>query len=139
MQLLPRRLGFRTGGTAVRTVKLALVAIATGAGLVACDRIKNPLLSVDTPDIVTPDKATSAAGAQSFFIAAQGDFARLVGGDRGGSSPLGLNLTGGLLADALHSQVDLHALYGGVVPELASRDHVQRLLPLLRDVLERSG
>jgi N6-L-threonylcarbamoyladenine synthase len=45
----------------------------------------------------------------------------------------------GLLADALHSQVDLHALYGGVVPELASRDHVQRLLPLLRDVLERSG
>ena len=45
----------------------------------------------------------------------------------------------GLLADALHSQVELHALYGGVVPELASRDHVRRLLPLLRDVLERSG
>ena len=45
----------------------------------------------------------------------------------------------GLLADALHSQVDLHALYGGVVPELASRDHVRRLLPLLREVLERSG
>ncbi|HZZ94827.1 MAG TPA: tRNA (adenosine(37)-N6)-threonylcarbamoyltransferase complex transferase subunit TsaD [Usitatibacter sp.] len=44
----------------------------------------------------------------------------------------------GLLADALHSQVDLHALYGGVVPELASRDHVRRLLPLLREVLERS-
>ena len=45
----------------------------------------------------------------------------------------------GLLADALHSQVDLHALYGGVVPELASRDHVRRLLPLLREVLERSA
>jgi N6-L-threonylcarbamoyladenine synthase len=45
----------------------------------------------------------------------------------------------GLLADALHSQVDLHALYGGVVPELASRDHVRRILPLLRDVLGRSG
>jgi len=45
----------------------------------------------------------------------------------------------GLLADALHSQVELHALYGGVVPELASRDHVRRLLPLLREVLERSG
>jgi N6-L-threonylcarbamoyladenine synthase len=44
----------------------------------------------------------------------------------------------GLLADALHSQVELHALYGGVVPELASRDHVRRLLPLVRDVLERS-
>ena len=45
----------------------------------------------------------------------------------------------GLLADALHSQVELHALYGGVVPELASRDHVRRLLPLVRDVLGRSG
>ena len=82
---------------------LALVAIPTSTGLVAWDRIKNPLLEVSTPDIVTPDKASSAAGAQSFFIAAQGDFARLVGGDRGGSSPLGLNLTGGLLADELIS------------------------------------
>jgi N6-L-threonylcarbamoyladenine synthase len=45
----------------------------------------------------------------------------------------------GLLGDALHSQVKLHALYGGVVPELASRDHVRRLLPLLRDMLEGSG
>jgi len=41
----------------------------------------------------------------------------------------------GLLADALHSQVELHALYGGVVPELASRDHVRLLLPLVRSVL----
>src|SRR5207253_6565823 len=45
----------------------------------------------------------------------------------------------GLLADALHSQVELHALYGGVVPELASRDHVRRLVPLAANVLERSG
>jgi N6-L-threonylcarbamoyladenine synthase len=45
----------------------------------------------------------------------------------------------GLLGDALHSQVELHALYGGVVPELASRDHVQRLLPLTRSVLEGAG
>ena len=44
----------------------------------------------------------------------------------------------GLLADALHSQVDLHAEYGGVVPELASRDHIRRLLPLTRTVLERA-
>ncbi len=44
----------------------------------------------------------------------------------------------GLLADALHSQVELHALYGGVVPELASRDHVRRLLPLTREVLEKA-
>ncbi|MFZ6048348.1 tRNA (adenosine(37)-N6)-threonylcarbamoyltransferase complex transferase subunit TsaD [Pseudomonas sp. CR3202] len=45
----------------------------------------------------------------------------------------------GLLADALFSQIDLHRVYGGVVPELASRDHVKRLLPLLREVLETAG
>ena len=45
----------------------------------------------------------------------------------------------GLLAEALHSQVDLHALYGGVVPELASRDHVRRLLPLTQLALQRAG
>ena len=45
----------------------------------------------------------------------------------------------GLLAHALHSQVALHADYGGVVPELASRDHVRRLLPLIQTVLEQSG
>jgi N6-L-threonylcarbamoyladenine synthase len=45
----------------------------------------------------------------------------------------------GLLGEALHSQVELHALYGGVVPELASRDHVRRLLPLVRSVLESSN
>ena len=41
----------------------------------------------------------------------------------------------GLLADALFSQIDLHRAYGGVVPELASRDHVKRMLPLIRQVL----
>ncbi|MFO1295071.1 MAG: tRNA (adenosine(37)-N6)-threonylcarbamoyltransferase complex transferase subunit TsaD [Rubrivivax sp.] len=41
----------------------------------------------------------------------------------------------GLLAQALHSQVELHRPYGGVVPELASRDHVRRLLPLVRAAL----
>ncbi len=45
----------------------------------------------------------------------------------------------GLLAHALHSQVALHSRYGGVVPELASRDHVRRLLPLVDTVLERAG
>ena len=45
----------------------------------------------------------------------------------------------GVLGETLHSQVDLHALYGGVVPELASRDHVRRLLPLLREALGRAG
>ena len=41
----------------------------------------------------------------------------------------------GLLAHALHSQVEMHAEYGGVVPELASRDHIRRALPLLKKVL----
>ncbi len=45
----------------------------------------------------------------------------------------------GLLADALFSQIDLHRVYGGVVPELASRDHVKRLVPLMREVMERAG
>ena len=45
----------------------------------------------------------------------------------------------GLLAHELFSQVELHRLYGGVVPELASRDHIRRLLPLVRSVLESSG
>ncbi len=45
----------------------------------------------------------------------------------------------GLLAHAVHSQVSLHAGYGGVVPELASRDHVRKLLPLLSTVLEEAG
>jgi N6-L-threonylcarbamoyladenine synthase len=42
----------------------------------------------------------------------------------------------GLLADALHSQIDLHADYGGVVPELASRDHIRKIIPLIRRVLD---
>jgi N6-L-threonylcarbamoyladenine synthase len=44
----------------------------------------------------------------------------------------------GLLAHALHSQIALHAPYGGVVPELASRDHILKLLPLLEEVLQQS-
>ncbi|MFA5243148.1 MAG: tRNA (adenosine(37)-N6)-threonylcarbamoyltransferase complex transferase subunit TsaD [Sulfuricella sp.] len=45
----------------------------------------------------------------------------------------------GLLAHALHSQVAMHAEYGGVVPELASRDHIRRVLPLTRQVLTEAG
>src|SRR6187431_1858710 len=47
--------------------------------------------------------------------------------------------TGGLLAHALHSQVAMHEAYGGVVPELASRDHVRRTVPLIEDVLANAG
>ena len=45
----------------------------------------------------------------------------------------------GLLADALYSQIALHAEFGGVVPELASRDHVRKLLPLVRQVLDSAN
>jgi N6-L-threonylcarbamoyladenine synthase len=45
----------------------------------------------------------------------------------------------GLLSHALHSQVAMHAEYGGVVPELASRDHIRRVVPLLRSTLENAG
>lgn len=45
----------------------------------------------------------------------------------------------GLLADALYSQVELHQKYGGVVPELASRDHIRKTLPLIKEVLEKAG
>jgi len=45
----------------------------------------------------------------------------------------------GLLAHALHSQVAMHEAYGGVVPELASRDHIQRVVPLAQRVLAEAG
>jgi N6-L-threonylcarbamoyladenine synthase len=44
-----------------------------------------------------------------------------------------------LLAQALYSQVEMHRDYGGVVPELASRDHIRRVIPLTREVLAQSG
>jgi N6-L-threonylcarbamoyladenine synthase len=50
-----------------------------------------------------------------------------------------LDARGGLLAHELHSQVLLHRAYGGVVPELASRDHVRRLLPLVQRALQHAG
>ncbi|MCX7627231.1 MAG: tRNA (adenosine(37)-N6)-threonylcarbamoyltransferase complex transferase subunit TsaD [Methylophilaceae bacterium] len=45
----------------------------------------------------------------------------------------------GLLGHALYSQARMHAVYGGVVPELASRDHIRRVLPLIEQILESSG
>lgn len=46
---------------------------------------------------------------------------------------------GGLLGHRLYSQVAMHARYGGVVPELASRDHIRKTLPLIQELLEESG
>ena len=45
----------------------------------------------------------------------------------------------GLLSHAIYSQVAMHAEYGGVVPELASRDHIRRVLPLTQQILDESG
>jgi N6-L-threonylcarbamoyladenine synthase len=45
----------------------------------------------------------------------------------------------GLIAEALYSQIALHAEYGGVVPELASRDHIRKTLPLIEEVLSNAG
>ena len=44
-----------------------------------------------------------------------------------------------LLSHALHSQIEMHQAYGGVVPELASRDHIRRVLPLAKEVMAESG
>ena len=45
----------------------------------------------------------------------------------------------GLLSHALYSQIDMHAQYGGVVPELASRDHIRRIIPLIKQVLDEAS
>lgn len=45
----------------------------------------------------------------------------------------------GIIGDALYSQVELHAEYGGVVPELASRDHVRKTIPLVKEVLQQAN
>ena len=45
----------------------------------------------------------------------------------------------GLRGQVLYSQIKLHAEYGGVVPELASRDHVRKMIPLINQLLEQSG
>ena len=44
-----------------------------------------------------------------------------------------------LLALGLHSQIDMHQAYGGVVPELASRDHIRRVVPLVRQVMQQAA
>jgi N6-L-threonylcarbamoyladenine synthase len=48
-------------------------------------------------------------------------------------------LRGRALSDVVHTQADLHARYGGVVPELASRDHLQRVLPVIDEALRAAG
>lgn len=45
----------------------------------------------------------------------------------------------GLIADLLYSQIDLHQAYGGVVPELASRDHIRKCLPMIDQILKQTN
>src|SRR6476646_133851 len=78
------------------------LSLGGALGLGACN-VHDRLLDVQTPDIVDPGNAQSIAGAQAYYTAAVGDFSRFIGGDLGGSSPLGLNLTGGMLADEILS------------------------------------
>src|SRR6267142_3839482 len=51
----------------------------------------------------------------------------------------GEGLRGRVIADVVHTQKDVHEKWGGVVPELASRDHLQRVLPVLDEALRRAG
>src|SRR5207237_10529507 len=51
----------------------------------------------------------------------------------------GEGLRGRVLSDVVHTQKDVHEKWGGVVPELASRDHLQRVLPVLDDALGKAG
>ncbi|MFT6624986.1 MAG: N6-L-threonylcarbamoyladenine synthase [Cycloclasticus sp.] len=66
---------------------------------------------------------------------------RLVLGIETSCDETGVALYGdnGLVADVLHSQVAMHEEYGGVVPELASRDHVQKLIPLIKQCFSEAG
>ena len=59
--------------------------------------------------------------------------------DETGIALYSTDVGGGLLSHALHSQILMHREYGGVVPELASRDHIRRAVPLLRKVMADSG
>src|SRR6476620_7485008 len=79
----------------------SVMALAGTVGVGACTH--DQLLGVQTPDQISQDAVNSIAGAQTYRIAALGNFARFIVGDAGGSSPLGLNLTGGMLGDEIFS------------------------------------
>jgi hypothetical protein len=82
------------------SLRVASAVVLAGI-VVGCSH--DQLLGVQTPDQISQDAVNSIAGAQTFRVAALGNFARFIGGDVGGSSPLGLNLTGGMLADEIFS------------------------------------
>src|SRR3954467_9971317 len=83
---------------------LRAASVVTLAGVIAVAACSHDqLLGVQTPDIIDVGVANSPTGAQTFRVAAIGNFWRFIGGDAGGSSPLGLNLTGGMLGDEIFS------------------------------------
>lgn len=79
----------------------SVMTLAGTIGVGACSH--DQLLGVQTPDQISQDAVNSPAGAQTYRVAAIGNFARFIGGDVNGSSPLGLNLTGGMLGDEIFS------------------------------------
>jgi hypothetical protein len=88
----------------IRSTLMRATSVMTLAGTIgvgACSH--DQLLGVQTPDQISQDAVNSPAGAQTYRVAAIGNFARFIGGDVNGSSPLGLNLTGGMLADEIFS------------------------------------
>jgi hypothetical protein len=88
----------------IRSTWMRAASVAALAGTIAVGACSHDqLLGVQTPDIIDVGVAQTPAGAQTFRVAAIGNFARLVGGDLNGSSPLGLNLTGGMLGDEIFS------------------------------------
>ncbi len=92
----------------------------------SCDETGLALLDVEIPSV----------GGQSM----QEDVSSDTSGSHRGPLPRHASVPRAqLLGQALHSQADLHSLYGGVVPELASRDHLLRLLPLLENLLHEAG
>jgi hypothetical protein len=88
----------------IRSTWMRAASIASLAGTIAVGACTHDqLLGVQVPDIIDVGVVQSPAGAQTLRVAAIGNFARLVGGDVGGGSPLGLNLTGGMLGDEIFS------------------------------------
>ena len=87
----------------IRSIVVRTAGLVPLAGALLTGACRDQLLDVQTPDIITPEQAQSTAGAQAFRNSAIGNFARFIGGDQGGNSPLGVNLTGGMLGDEIFS------------------------------------
>src|SRR3954468_11494141 len=79
----------------------SVVTLAGSIAVAACSH--DQLLGVQTPDIIDVGVANTPTGAQTFRVAAIGNFWRFIGGDIGGGSPRGLSLTGGMRGNDIFS------------------------------------